>query len=475
MAWAPRVGGWAVGHRPATTSGGPGIPIKSSAMRVDRATSSWPARPLRFFLDVQSLYATGTPYMAMKMRKGAAKQQPKRTQSVQTAVVARTTIERADKRCCVVNVSRREFVGTISNGSATGFSIESASGNVPGWDLNPAISGMFPWLSNLARGFERFRFRKLKVDLVSSQPSTTAGRVYAAVDYDWDDLVPTTKAALMGNMSAVEAPVWSNFSLTMDPRALMGDLPTKYVSTQVRNPSNGWEPRLSYCGFLVFAFDTPTANLTYDLWVEYDVELSVPQFEGLEAEMSDAGPSAPGLVESKEFYDGAYGTIRNIVGNWTTETINGAIRYMVGGAGNTPPMTLPDSGFSGNLPVVDISALGGSRNIMFRAPIKHAGYSPFTWISTHAALASAAIYNHLGTRLGDLCLNLKDQLLDYGTEYVQGELNTNGKYAIPFIAISIAAIRAMYPTARYLGPYGSFSNTPGTSSGMYRGIDVRVF
>jgi len=133
-----------------------------------------------------------------------------------------------------VVIKRREFVGTATNGTVTGYALTPVSASTPGYDFNPSEATMFPWLSQLAPCFERFRFDRLSFDFIPSQASSTAGRYYAAVDYDYDDAVAVNKTMLMGNMTAMESAVWQPMSIKCDPRSLNRDLPYRYVSCTTR-------------------------------------------------------------------------------------------------------------------------------------------------------------------------------------------------------------------------------------------------
>lgn len=174
-------------------------------------------------------------------------------------------------------IKRREFVGSVSNGATTGFALTPASLTTPGYDINPSISTMFPWLSNIAVCYERYRFTSLVFTFVPSQPTTTAGRFYAAVDYDYDDAIATSKAQLMGNLSAVEVPVWQECKLACDPAALNRELPYRYVNSTSRTAFV--ESRTTFAGFLMCAYDTSVANCIMDLWCEYSIELVTPVYD----------------------------------------------------------------------------------------------------------------------------------------------------------------------------------------------------
>jgi len=163
-------------------------------------------------------------------------------------------------------------------GITSDYQIAAQTLAIPGLDLTPGAATMFPWLSGIAGNFEKFRFHSLKLNLISSNATTTPGRVYMAIDYDYDDDPNVTKTALMANMSAVEGPAWSGLELKADTKALMSDMPWKFVSQATR--PNFVEARTSHCGFVIVAFDGPySTSVRYDLIVEYEIELAVPCLE----------------------------------------------------------------------------------------------------------------------------------------------------------------------------------------------------
>jgi len=132
-------------------------------------------------------------------------------------------------------------------------------------------------LSTIACNFERFRFHDLSFRLIPSQASTTPGRYYAAIDYDYDDAVAVSKTSLMSNRTVQESVVWDELRMVADPKELHPDMRAKFVSTVTR--TNFVEPRTAFCGYLMVAVDTTVGNLLFDLEVSYDVSLDLPVLE----------------------------------------------------------------------------------------------------------------------------------------------------------------------------------------------------
>lgn len=63
--------------------------------------------------------------------------------------------------------------------------------------INPADGATFPWLSGVARKYEKYRFRKLKFTMVPHAPTTASGTLGMYVDYDPSDVPAPTAAAFL--------------------------------------------------------------------------------------------------------------------------------------------------------------------------------------------------------------------------------------------------------------------------------------
>lgn len=176
-----------------------------------------------------------------------------------------------------MHLHRREFVMNLMSGTSGNDQIAAICHAVPGLDINPGNPVLFPWLSHIARPFERFKFHSLRLSFVPHQSATAYGRYYASVDYDYDDPVPRSKVEVLGMADYVDSAPWNGAELKCDPRRLMADMPWKYVWNGPKRA--GVEPRTSFCGFFTVGFDTTVAH-GYDVFVEYDVSLTIPEKTG---------------------------------------------------------------------------------------------------------------------------------------------------------------------------------------------------
>jgi hypothetical protein len=110
-----------------------------------------------------------------------------------------------------LRVRGREMLGSVvAPGAIAGLftllNIGSSGSNPP---LNPAT---FPRLSQISLAFAQFIFYKIDLLFQSNQPTTTAGEVLVAFDYDAKSNSPTSSLGIMRNVSSTMANIYSDCS-----------------------------------------------------------------------------------------------------------------------------------------------------------------------------------------------------------------------------------------------------------------------
>lgn len=165
-----------------------------------------------------------------------------------------------------VIVSHREYFADVN--STNPFTVVS-------FNINPGRVTMFPWLSNLAMNYERYKFLSLKVHFRTGAPTTSPGKLGIYADYDATDPAPTTKQLAYANRNFVDCPIWGNCTWTAASEDLRR-LPSYYVydgnTTEVDHALD-----LSDLGVLnVCTSMDPSPNLSGELFVEYVVQLMTP-------------------------------------------------------------------------------------------------------------------------------------------------------------------------------------------------------
>lgn len=170
-------------------------------------------------------------------------------------------------------VQDHEFVGTLSAALNT-FVVYDFS-------INPGLVESFPWLSKTALNWEQYRVHRLCYYFVPSVPTTQAGMVTLAPEYDASDSPPSNEFELANTRGSVTFPVWNSGKLILDVSSLMGSGPRRFVrESNVLGDIKTYDVGKLFVGFT----DVNPSNTLGKLYVDYDIEFFVPQ----------AGP-APGL------------------------------------------------------------------------------------------------------------------------------------------------------------------------------------
>jgi len=379
-----------------------------------------------------------------KQSANARKAKQSTTVSVPLArsVVNRTSKPKVNGKEGII-IKRCEFVGTATNGASTHFALTPLSMATPGYDFNPSVSALFPWLSGIATAYERFRFRKLSFRFVPSQAATTAGRFYAAVDYDYDDSPSSTKATMMGNYTAVETPVWQECRLDCDPTCLNRDLPYRYISCSTRGLFV--ENRTAYSGFLMLAFDTPTANLLMDIWVDYEIELVTPVLDELIEQSLDA--SSTNWVATANVLTADTAGFTGAVPMALTNVSAGPLGVVTPGSQGVPQLV--PSGQSKLLATaVDLVGAKGIGTLILEIFYNVTGQTP-AGLMASGETANWAVYDSFGAYLTEAASYAKGLL----GSLVPANVATTSSPLRNTLTLDLHNLYATYPTARYVAPY----------------------
>lgn len=83
--------------------------------------------------------------------------------------------------------------------------------------INPGLESSFPWLSNIARSYDRYRFHRLIYRYKPTCPTDTVGQVIMAWDYDSLDPIPNNEQDLCQETYWVAVSCWKpgTFSVSL--------------------------------------------------------------------------------------------------------------------------------------------------------------------------------------------------------------------------------------------------------------------
>lgn len=164
--------------------------------------------------------------------------------------------------------SNTEYIGEIAGSIA--FVVNS-------YPINPGQAATFPWLSQQATRFEKYRFHRLRFLYRTQKSTATNGTVMFAADYDAADPLPSSKAQLLQNEDKERKAPWQEFELSCGPRNL-ADTDGLFVRPGAK--PGGTDIKTYDLGKLLVATQgMADTSAVGELWVDYDVELMTPILE----------------------------------------------------------------------------------------------------------------------------------------------------------------------------------------------------
>jgi len=162
-----------------------------------------------------------------------------------------------------VVVTKREFIGLVTSSSA--YSITNS------YYVNPANKELFPWLSEQATQYEKYKFRRISFEFVASTPTTTPGQLMMIPVYDSKTRPPDSESMALQYEDSQSCNVFMNCSCALKPARLNRPL-------YIRNSIQAGDIRTSDVAemFIAIAGTTDTGSRLGQLWIDYEVELISP-------------------------------------------------------------------------------------------------------------------------------------------------------------------------------------------------------
>lgn len=191
----------------------------------------------------------------------------KSSQPRNSAPVAYSSVQRFPRRSKQTErFSGRDLVAVIS-GSTTFATTKFV--------VNPGLSSTFSWLAANAIKWQQYRFMRLAFIYVTRSATTAKGSVILTPDYNPNDLPPSDESHAFNNQNAVEDVPWKQEIICrLDVNAMFFSGPRKQVrSANISGDLNIYDAARLYVSTVGQADTSVIGNL----YVEYDVELFVPQ------------------------------------------------------------------------------------------------------------------------------------------------------------------------------------------------------
>jgi hypothetical protein len=164
----------------------------------------------------------------------------------------------------------REFIGTIQS---------SQLFNINEYDLNPGLSHVFPWLANIAEGYENYEFKGLMFEFKPTTAMQTSvldnGVVVMSTQYDAEADSFISRREMEAYMFTTSAVPWHRQCHYVECRPKTKVLEDQYIRYGSVSSSERWTD----LGRLTVATQGMSADGDDigELWVEYHIELEKPR------------------------------------------------------------------------------------------------------------------------------------------------------------------------------------------------------
>lgn len=237
--------------------------------------------------------------------------------AVRMAPVATSTLQRNQQRGQQPSVvhTRKELVKVYSvpATAVTEFDCSQA------FTLNPGLVGTFPWISEISKNFELYKFRKLKITYEPGCPSTLSGMIAIVPAVDVYNKAPLNWQEAYAFENSVQGSLWRDMTCEFNLRE--GNL-TNNTARFIRSDQVAGDLK-TYDTGLFWICTTGVAANTFlgTIFVEYTVELIEP-----------VPPSAnKGVVLKNLFLSSSNGQFTNVYTSPSSPVVPTELAMQTGG------------------------------------------------------------------------------------------------------------------------------------------------
>jgi hypothetical protein len=180
-------------------------------------------------------------------------------------------VHNRNKALKTLTISHREYVTDVSTIDGSQLShIE----------VNPALPLSFPWLAQIARQFETYKFLKLHYLYVPNVGSSTDGRIVIAPDYDAADVDPISVNILMNYEDCASSPLWNPLGCYCS-RVNLNKRVAYY--TRFQTLADNLDVKTYDTAKLFIHTTGASAKVVGGLFVDYTIVLRTPQIQEFES------------------------------------------------------------------------------------------------------------------------------------------------------------------------------------------------
>lgn len=141
--------------------------------------------------------------------------------------------------------------------------------------INPGLVTTFPWLSSIARDYEKYIFRKLHFSYVPRTAATVVGGVILACDFDAADSLAGSAVELMNYHGSVSGNAWTEMEMDFEKMNPVQDM-VRYI--RYDDLASNLDIKLyDVCSFQYGREGFVGTDVCGYLFVDYECEFIIPQ------------------------------------------------------------------------------------------------------------------------------------------------------------------------------------------------------
>jgi len=158
------------------------------------------------------------------------------------------------------------------------------------YNFNPGLPALFPWASQFANSYDEYVVQSVEFIYEPEQASSSTGAVILSFDYDASDTVPVDKVSALETKDSVRSAPWTPSSLRLNPADL------RKRCTEALFTRSGLVASTDIKTFDLGVLNVSTVGQAStatvgELWIEYTIQLRVPQRSSALGEMVVANTS----------------------------------------------------------------------------------------------------------------------------------------------------------------------------------------
>ena len=159
-----------------------------------------------------------------------------------------------------VTIRHREYVADVAGNTTFG---------VTSFTIQPGLAASSPWLSGIANNLEKYRVKSMSLQYINVAATDERGRITLAFDRGPLNDDPETKAAHLSYKGPSEGPVWPSPILTEQEGTDIFTRNGTVTGTDLKT--------YDYGKFLVGVSNTADTAVVGELFINYEIELTIPQ------------------------------------------------------------------------------------------------------------------------------------------------------------------------------------------------------